>query len=125
MNMRKTVLALAVASAALPAAYANNFVGGELGWDTSHSTNFTNSQITREQLQRDYQAFRDHPVLLDGTVMVQGQLGYVSGTQAAGFDKVPSRPHTHALGNVGAPVAKAAPMTEAERRAYAEQYRSF
>jgi hypothetical protein len=118
MKIRKTLLALSVAAATVPAAYAGNFVGGELGWD-SHPVN---SAVTREQLQREYQAFRAHPVFFDGTVMIQGELGYVSANQGASADTSPSGPHTHTMGNVGAPAAIAAPLSEAERRAYREQY---
>lgn len=119
MNIRKTVLALTVAAAAAPAAFANNFVGGELGYDTHP----VNSTVTREQLQREYEAFRAHPVLSDGTVFIQGELGYVSPNQGAFVDQVPAGPHSHALGNNAAPAAKfAAPVSEAERRAIREQY---
>ena len=44
MNLRNAFLALAATAALTPAAFANNFVGGELGYDT---------QATREQLQRE------------------------------------------------------------------------
>lgn len=118
MNIRKTVLVLSVAAAAIPAAYAGNFVGGELGWDPHP----VNSTVTREQLQREYQAFRAHPVYLDGTVMIQGEAGYVSANQGASVDTFPNGAHTHVMGNVGAPAATVAPLTEAERRAYREQY---
>lgn len=121
MNLRKTILALSVAAAAAPAAFADNFVGGEAGWDTSHAAAVTSTR-TREQVQREYEAFRAHPVLSDGTVVIQGEVGYVSANQAVGFDNTPSGPHTHALGNAAAPAAKAAPLTEAERRAYQDQY---
>ena len=120
MNVRKTILALTVAAAAVPAAFANNFVGGEIGYD-SHPVNST---VTREQLQREYQAFRAHPVLADGTVVLQGEAGYVSPNQGAFADQIPARPHSHVMGNMAAPASKSspAPMTEAERRAYREQY---
>jgi hypothetical protein len=120
MNIRKTVLALTFAAVAAPAAFANNFIGGEAGYDTHP----VSGAITREQLQREYQAFRSHPVLADGTVVIQGEAGYVSPAQGAFVDKIPARPHSHVMGNNAAPVASAAaaPRTEAERRAYREQY---
>lgn len=121
MNIRKVILAFSVAAAAAPAAFADNFVGGEPGWDTSHAA-AVNSTRTREEVQREYEAFRAHPVFSDGTVMIQGELGYVSANQGISADRTPSGPHTHALGNAAAPAAKSAPLTEAERRAIQEQY---
>lgn len=118
MNIRKTILAVSIAAAAAPAAFADNFIGGEAGW----ATHPVSTPLTREQVQREYEAFRAHPVFSDGTVMIQGELGYVSGNQGASVDRTPSGPHTHMLGNVGAPAAKVAPLSEAERRAYREQY---
>lgn len=76
----------------------------------------------REQVQREYEAFRAHPVLADGTVMIEGELGYVSGNQGVSVDRTPSGPHTHALGNSGSPAATPAPLSETERRAIREQY---
>ena len=119
MTIRKTFLALAIAAAAAPAAFADNFVGGELGYDTHP----VKSTVTREQLQAEYQAFRAHPVLADGTVVIQGDAGYVSANQGAFVDNIPAGPHSHVLGNAaGAPVVKGAPLSEAERRAIREQY---
>lgn len=118
MNIRKTFLALSVAAITAPAAFADNFVGGEIGWDTHP----LNSNVTREQVQREYEAFRAHPVYSDGTVMIQGEAGYVSAVQGAAFDRVPSGPHTHVMANAAAPATQSAPLSEAERRAYREQY---
>ena len=118
MNIRKTILALSVAVAAIPAAFADDFVGGEAGW----VTNQVKSHLTREQVQREYEAFRAHPVFFDGTVMIQGDAGYVSALQGGLLDHIPRGPQASALGNVGGPTAKPAPATEAERRAVREQY---
>ena len=118
MNARKTLIAIAAIAASLPAAYAGNFVGGEAGYDTHPA----NSGLSRAQVQQEYQAFRDHPVYSDGTVMLQGEAGYVSANQGVFADRQPSGPHTHVLGNTGAPAAAVAPMSDAERRAYRQQY---
>lgn len=120
MNVRKTLIALSIAAAAAPAAFAGNFVGGELGYD-SHPVN---GPLTRAQVQKEYEAFRAHPVLSDGTVMVQGEAGYVSANQGAFVDREPAAPHSHVMGNNASQVTRAAPtaLTEAERRAYREQY---
>lgn len=118
MNIRKTVLAFSIALAAVPAAFADNFVGGEAGW----ATHPVNSPLTREQVLREYKAFRDHPVYSDGTVMIQGEAGYVSANQGVSVDRAPNGPHTHALGNAAAPAANAAPLSQAEREAIRQQY---
>lgn len=118
MNARKTLIAIAAIAASLPAAYAGNFVGGEAGYDT-HPANGSRS---RAQVQQEYLAFRDHPVYADGTVMIQGEAGYVSANQGVSADRQPNRPHTHVLGNTGAPAAAVTPSGDAERRAYREQY---
>lgn len=117
MNIRKSILAISLAAAALPAAFADNFVGGEAGWETHPA----NTALTREQVQREYQAFRAHPVYADGTAMIQGEAGYVQAVQGTSVDRTPAGPHTHSLGNTGAPAA-AVPLTDAEERAYRQQY---
>lgn len=120
MNVRKSLIALSIAAVSAPAAFANNFVGGELGYDSHPVT----SSITRAQVQKDFEAFRAHPVLADGTVMVQGELGYVSANQGVFVDREPAGPHTHVMGSNASPATRVAPspLTEAERRAYRDQY---
>lgn len=120
MNVRKALAILSIAAAAAPAAFAGNFVGGELGYESHPAA----GPITRAQVQQDYQAFRAHPVSADGTVFIQGEAGYVSANQGVSADNVPARPHTHALGNSAARVTQVAPapMSESERRAYRDQY---
>lgn len=118
MKTRKSFLALPLALIAIPAAFAANFVGGELGYETHP----VNSPLTREQVQREYQAFREHPVFFDGTVMLQGEAGYVSANQGAFADRVPNGPHSHVLGNAPTSPVTRFPLSEAERRAYREQY---
>lgn len=118
MNIRKTILAFSLAAAAVPAAFADNFVGGEAGW----ATHAVNGPLTREQVQQEYEAFRAHPVFFDGTVMIQGEAGYVSRNQGVAVDRTPSGPHIHVLGNAAAPSAQMTPLTDAERRAYRDQY---
>lgn len=118
MNIRKTILVFLAAAAAIPAAFADDFVGGEAGWTTQP----VKTPLTREQVQREYEAFRWNPVFFDGTVMLPGEAGYVSANQGVSVGRTPSGTHTDALGNMGAPAAKAVPLTDAERRALREQY---
>lgn len=118
MNLRTVFLAIAATAALAPAAFANNFIGGELGY----ATHPVAGQVTREQLLREYEAFREHPVLSDGTVFVQGEAGYVSLNQGAFADNQPARPHSHVKGDSGSVQAAAAAPSDAERRARQEQY---
>lgn len=122
MSFRKTTLALVVAAAAAPAAFASSgatWIGGEAGFAEHALT----SQRTRAEVQQEYLAFRDHPVYADGTVFIQGELGYVPANQGVFADRQPSEPHTHALGNSGSPnVMQAAPLSDAERRDIRQQY---
>lgn len=120
MNLRNAFLALAATAALTPAAFANNFIGGELGYDTHPAP--AAGEVTRDQVQRELEAFRAHPVLSDGTVFVGGEIGSVSPNQGAFADTEPAGPHTHVLGNSAS--AKAAPvaLSDAERRAQQEQY---
>ena len=120
MNLRTAFLAVAATAALTPAAFANNFIGGELGYD-SHPVAST---VTREQLTREYEAFRAHPVLSDGTLFIQGEAGYVAPNQGTLVDNVPATPHTHVLGNSGSAQGPAAPAASSawEQRARKEQY---
>ena len=120
MNIRMTLLIASIAATAVPAAIAGNFVGGEIGYESHPFV----STLTREQVRREYEAFRTHPVQSDGTVFIQGELGAVSPVQGAFADRTPSEPHTHAMGNSGqqSVATTAAPRTDAEHRAIREQY---
>lgn len=70
MSIRKTLIALAVAAAAAPAAFADTgatFVGGELGW-VSHP--FKGSSTSRAEVRAELQEF-----LRDGGKLPSGELG--------------------------------------------------
>ena len=120
MNIRKTLLIASLTAGVVPAAFADNFIGGEIGYESHPIV----STVTREQVKREYEAFRAHPVQSDGAVYIQGELGAVSPAQGAFADRTPSTPHTHVMGAVGqqAVATTAAPLTDAERRAIREQY---
>lgn len=115
--VRNAFLILATTAALTPVAFANNFVGGEIGYDTPRAT----SSLTRAQVQSEYHAFRSHPVLWDGTVVIQGELGQVSSHQGAFMDSKPG-PHSHVLGNSGTAKGAPAVLSDAERRAQQQQY---
>lgn len=77
MSIRKTILAVAITAAAVPAAFANSgatWVGGELGFQP-HAVQSTK---TREQVRAEFEAFRRQPVAGDGYMVVQNEIGYVA-----------------------------------------------
>lgn len=119
MTYRKTALAILLAVAGVQGAIAGanvTWVGGEAGF-VEHPVN---SPRSRAQVTQEYLAFRDHPVSFDGTVLLRGEAGYVSAGPAVFSDVHGS--HTHVLGNAGAAKPEPAAMTDAEKRAYREQY---
>jgi hypothetical protein len=75
MTLRTNAIILAVATIALPAAFAQSagrFVGGEAGWvDRPVQTSGSSSQVANEFLQ-----FRANPVAADGGRYVGGEEGY-------------------------------------------------
>ena len=76
MSVFKTVLALAFAGAAIPAAFAgsgSHWVGGERGFEAHPVA----SQLSRSDVQREFLAFRANPVTADGGRLVGGEAGYV------------------------------------------------
>ena len=76
MSVRTNVIAIALATMAVPAAFAQSasvFVGGERGWvDRPVQSSTTRRQVTNEYLQ-----FRGSPVMADGGRYVGGEQGYV------------------------------------------------
>lgn len=119
MKLKKSLLIVAATAALAPGAFASTFVGGELGYVDEPARAAT----TRAQVQAEYERFRTHPVLADGTVVLQGEAGYVPANQGQSADRHPAGVDTHSMGNAAA-TTKVFPsaMTEAERRAYREQY---
>lgn len=117
MSVRKTTLALALATVALPAALAQSnsiFVGGEAGWVDLP----VQSTLTREQVRQEFLQFRSNPVAADGGRFVGGEAGYVFPTHAYArvngewvcTDKIAHNPPPAAI------------KSEAERRAFQQQY---
>lgn len=116
MKLNRSLLAAAAAAAFAPTVFANTFVGGELGYVDQP----VRGSMTRAEVRAEYERFRQHPVLSDGTVFLQGDAGYVSTAQGAFADRHPDGSNTHRMGNNAAPAAKVAPSAPsgAERRAY-------
>lgn len=74
MSVRTTTIALALATIAAPAAFAQSaFVGGERGWIDQPAQ----SRLSRQQVTGEYLAFSMSPVAPDGGRFVGGELGYV------------------------------------------------
>ncbi len=76
MLFHKTVFALALAGAALPAAFANsgsNWIGGERGFEF-HAGQSTKSSA---DVQKELEAFRKNPVTADGGTLVGRDARYI------------------------------------------------
>lgn len=76
MLFRKTIFALALTGAVLPAAFANSgvtWVGGERGFEF-HAQKSTKS---RAEVQKELEAFRQNPVTADGGSLTGRDAGYI------------------------------------------------
>lgn len=117
MSVRKTALVLAIATLALPAAFAQStsvFVGGEAGWIDRP----VQSTLTTQQVQKEFEAFRANPVATDDGKYVGGEAGYVfpqhilalQNGKLVCVDKIAHNPKPDAI------------KSAAELRAFIEQY---
>ena len=118
MSVLKTVLALALAGAAIPAAFANSgstWVGGEQGFAT-HAVQSTRSHA---DVQKEFLAFRNNPVTADGGRAVGGEAGYVPAQHSYAIQGG-RLIHTDSIAhNTPKPSLV---MSAAERRLFKEQY---
>ncbi|MES2972349.1 MAG: DUF4148 domain-containing protein [Pseudomonadota bacterium] len=118
MSFRKTVVALALASAAVPAAFASSgsiFVGGELGFD-AHAMP---GNASRADVKRELEALRNNRETLEGGSLIGGEVGYISpqhsyASQNGRFVHTDNMPH-----NTPKPPFK---MTSEERRSFQQQF---
>lgn len=94
MKLHKSLLALAAAAAVAPSVFAGTFVGGEIGYVDQP----VRGALTRAEVRAEYERFRQHPVLSDGTVVLQGEAGYVPATQGASADRHADGSNTHSMG---------------------------
>lgn len=118
MLFRKTVFALALAGAAIPAAFANSgsaWVGGELGFE-AHAVQSIKS---RANIQKEYQAFRKNPVSADGGTLSGGEVGYIPPQHSYAFQDG-KLIHTDRIAH-NTPKPSLA-MTDAERELFRVQY---
>ena len=118
MSIRATVVALALAGAAFPAAFANNGATQGAGYrDFQHHA--TNSTKTRAEMQKELETFRKNPVTADGGKIVNTEIGFVGPqdnyTQRGGaFAHTDTLPHNTAKPSLA--------MTDADKRLQRELY---
>ncbi|HQR97021.1 DUF4148 domain-containing protein [Polaromonas sp.] len=118
MLFRKTVFALALAGAAIPAAFANSggtWVGGEQGFET-HTVQSTKS---RADVEKELDAFRKNPTTAEGGTLVGGEVGYIPPQHSYAFQDG-RLVHTDSIAH-NTPKPSLA-MTDAERTLFQEQY---
>lgn len=117
MSVRSNTIIIALATLAVPAAFAQSaavFVGGEAGWIDRP----VQSSLTREQVTSAYLQFRSNPVAPDGGRIVGGEMGYVYPQHTYArvngewvcTDKIAHNPKPDAI------------KSSAERQAFQQQY---
>ncbi|CAN5448186.1 hypothetical protein BH10PSE16_BH10PSE16_11240 [soil metagenome] len=119
MSIRKTIVALALVGAALPAAFANSgttWVGGDRGFEF-HPGNSTKS---RAEVQQELEAFRKNPFTADGTKIVNTDKGFISPQHSYAFQGG-TLVHTDTLAHDTSKPSLM--MTDAEKRLQRELYR--
>ena len=118
MFIRKTVVAVALAAAALPAAFANSgstYINGEVGFQ-EHPVQGTAS---RAEVKKELEAFRKNPVTADGGRIINGEIGYVPPQHSYAFEGG-KLVHTDKLAHNTPKPSQV--MTPAERRTYRQNY---
>ena len=121
MSIRKTIVALALVGAALPAAFANSgttWMGSERGFE-SHPGNSTSTK-TRAEVMQELQAFRANPVTADGGKIVNTHQGFVPAQHSYAFQSG-ALVHTDKLAHDTAKPSLV--MTDADKRLQRELYR--
>jgi hypothetical protein len=120
MLFRKTVFALALVGAALPAAFANSgstWTGGEQSFEFHAMP----STMSRADVQKELEDFRKNPVTSDGSTLVGGEGGYVGPQHSYAF-KGGKLVHTDTLPH-NSPKPSLA-MTDVERQLFKELYKN-
>lgn len=123
MLFRKSVVALALVGAAIPAAFANSVVtsvGGDR--DSQYPASYTNSNSSksRADVQKELEAFRKNPVTADGGKIVNTEIGFISPQHSYAFQGG-TLVHTDSLSH-DTPKPSLA-MTDAEKRLQRQLYR--
>ena len=77
MSIRKTIVALVLVGAAVPAAFASSGVTQGPGY-RDFQYHATNSTKTRAEVQQETEAFRKNPLTADGTKILNTGTGFAS-----------------------------------------------
>ena len=124
MSIRKTIVALALAGAALPGAFAashTGWAGNERGVSIIQSSaNASASTKTRAEVVQELQAFRKNPVTADGGKIVNTERGFVPAQHSYAFQGG-ALVHTDKLAHDTAKPSLV--MTDADKRLQRELYR--
>lgn len=118
MLLRQTVFALALAGAAIPAAFANSgsaVVRGEQGFETHAMPSIK----SRADVQRELADFRKNPMTADGGMFTQGEAGYIAPQHSYDF-KGGRIVHSDNIDHSQPKPSLA--MTHEERHAFRKQY---
>ena len=118
MLFRKTVFALALVGAAIPAAFANSGVTS-MGGDRDFQYHASNSTKSRADVQQELEAFRKNPVTADGGTIVNTDRGYINPQHSYGFQSG-KLVHTDNIAHDTSTPSLA--MTDAEKRLHRELY---
>ncbi|ABM39831.1 DUF4148 domain-containing protein [Polaromonas naphthalenivorans] len=123
MSIRKIIVALTLAGAALPAAFANSAVtsvGNTRDADYPASTLYSASTKTRAEVMQELQAFRSNPVTADGGKIVNTERGFAPAQHSYAFEGG-ALVHTDKLAHDTAKPSLV--MTDADKRLQRELYR--
>ena len=110
MLIRKTMLALALAGAAVPAAFANG--GHERPFESSAAS----STKSRSDVQKELEAFRKNPVGAGGSILSDRDARFITPQHSYGFQNG-ALVHTDKLPH-DTPKPELSPLTEEQRSLY-------
>ena len=110
MLIRKTMLALALAGAAVPAAFANG--GHERPFESSAAS----STKSRSDVQKELEAFRKNPVGAGGGILSDRDASFITPQHSYGFQNG-ALVHTDKLPH-DTPKPDLSPLTEEQRSLY-------
>lgn len=110
MLIRKTVLALALAGAALPAAFANG------GYERLFESSTSSSAKSRSDVQKELEAFRKNPVGPGGSILSDRDARFITPQHSYGFQNG-TLVHTDSIAHDTSKPSNLA-MTDAERSLY-------
>ena len=110
MLIRKTMLALALAGAAVPAAFANG------GHDRPFESSAIASTKSRSDVQKELEAFRKNPVGAGGSILSDRDARFITPQHSYGFQNG-ALVHTDKLPH-DTPKPELSPLTEEQRSLY-------